>query len=706
MEPRPELQSGAELHRLGLAPGNRQLFDALIEHSPVGVFVADAQGACLYANARLCELTGLPLAEQLGYGWRRALHPDDVERVEAAWADAMRAGANLIQDQRFVRSDGTVAWIEMTARAVTDEAGRVIGWAGVCVDVTERSLSDRRYRELVENAHDAVYTADAAGNFISVNRAAEEISGYGREELLGMSLFDLLAPEEVERAQQLLARDLTGHSDESVEMQLVAKGGRRVFAEATYRVVAENGRPVRFEGIARDTTERHTLQEQLSHQAFHDPLTELPNRALLVDRLEHAVASGGRTGGHVAVVMLDLDHFKLLNDSLGHDVGDELLRQIAPRLLHAMRDSDTVARLGGDEFALVVESLSDEREVIAVAQRVMSTFENPFLVGEESQRVTASVGIALARPGDDAVTILRNADTAMYAAKARRRGGFQLFDDGMRHRLLRELELRNALAAALRSGELGVYYQPIVSLDDGEAIAVEALARWRHQEWGWVQPSEFVPIAEADELIVELDRYVLGEAVRRAAIWRRSYPGALPLGVFVNASPRQLATPDLVPFLQHVLDENGLEPTQLGIEVTERIFVDVNDGRIAANLAELTAMGVRLSLDDFGTGYSALASLGRFPFAALKIDRAFVAPIASRDDSPPISTAIVGLGKALGLTVIAEGVETDAQADCLRRLGCDAAQGYLYARPQHPHAVAEYLEAHPRAGRVGRRVAV
>jgi diguanylate cyclase (GGDEF)-like protein/PAS domain S-box-containing protein len=702
----PESRGAGELRRLGLAPGNRRLFDALIEQAPVGVFVADTRGACLYANPRLCELTGLPLDEQLGYGWRRALHEDDVERVEAGWAEAMRNGANLAHDQRFVRSDGSIAWVEMTASAVTDDGGGVLGWAGVCVDVTEQRLTDDRYRELVENARDAVYTADVEGNFVSVNRAAEDMSGYNRAELLTMSFFDLVAPEDVEHVQAALARSLSGEDERRIEVRLVAKDGRTLLADVTGRLVQEDGRPLRFEGIARDVTERHELQLQLAHQAFHDALTGLPNRALFLDRLGHAIAGATRPGTHVAVVLLDLDNFKLVNDSLGHDVGDELLAAIAPRLQGAARGADTVARLGGDEFAFVIETLRDDRDVVAVAERIAAAFDEPFAVGADAHRITASLGIALARPEDEPSAILRNADTAMYSAKARKRGSFELFDDGMRGRILRELELKNALADALGNGELQVYYQPIVRLDGGATLALEALARWLHPEWGWVQPSEFIPIAESDGLIVQLGRCMLSEAIRQAAVWRRLHPDAFPLGVFVNVSPRQLATHDYAAFVRDALREHGLPPAALGLEITERVFADEHDARIAANLSELTEMGVRLSLDDFGTGYSALASLKRFPFAALKIDRYFVRAITAPDADAPITTAIVSLGAALGLTVIAEGVETEVQAAFLRRLGCDAAQGYLYARPQPAETISERLRRGEQDRRTLQQVAV
>lgn len=692
------------LAQLGLAPVNQRLFEALVERAPVGMFVTDADGACLFANTSLCELTGVPLERQLGHGWREALHPEDVARVAASWEVAIRRKTDLSHDQRFVHPDGSVAWVEMTAVPIREES-RVIGWAGVCVDVTARQLSDDRYRDLVEHARDAIFAVDPLGGIVSVNRAAEELTGYSREELLGMGIFDLIVPEDAEAARVTMASSLGGADESHLALSIVARNGQTVCLDITGRLVTENGVPTRWEAIARDVTEQRRLQEQLAHQAFHDPLTGLPNRALLLDRLSNALARAGRTGGPVAVILLDLDDFKLVNDSLGHESGDRLLRQVAGRLPQALRGGDTAARLGGDEFAFVFDRLGDEREVVAVAERILAELQAPFDLGATTQEVTASLGIVVAHPGEAPSTILRNADMAMYSAKASNKGGFEIFDDGMRRRLLRELELKNALAEAIRTEQLQVHYQPIVALDTGRVLAFEALARWRHPKLGWIQPNEFIPVAEANGLIAPLGRIVLAQAARQAALWDRRHPGALPLGVFVNVSPAELATPGYATGLRATLTELHLPPARLGIEVTERTFLDDHDDDIAQNLAQLTAMGVRLSLDDFGTGYASLASLNRFPFATVKIDRYFLRTIGDTADAAPFSNAIVRLGNALGLTVIAEGVETAVQADYLRSVGCHAAQGYLYGRPQPAAAISSELHAFDEAGEPTRAIA-
>jgi diguanylate cyclase (GGDEF)-like protein/PAS domain S-box-containing protein len=378
----------AALARFGLTGESERLVQALIGHTPVGVFVTNTEGECVYVNNRLCELTGLPIEQQMGFGWRTALHPDDADRVATAWEAATRDGTHFSQDQRFVRPDGSVCQVETSASALRDQDGVLIGWAGVCVDVS-------RYRELIDNARTAIFTADPAGDFISVNPAAEAMSGYSREELLAMNFFDLIAPEDREHAQAALARAFAGRADISVELQLTTKDGRRVVVETWGRLVLEDGIPVRFEGIAAETTERHLLEDQLTHQAFHDPLTGLPNRTLLLDRISQAMTRAERPDAQVAVILLDLDDFKLVNDSLGHHAGDTLLAEVAPRLQQEVRASDTVARLGGDEFALVIESCTDDCDLVALAERILASFNAPFTLADGTQRITATLGMAL-----------------------------------------------------------------------------------------------------------------------------------------------------------------------------------------------------------------------------------------------------------------------------------------------------------------------
>ena len=492
---------------------NDALFDALAERAPVGVFVCDASGAAVYVNERLCGLIGVPNETLLGDGWARALHPEDAERVQREWADAAAGGRDFQGEYRFLRPDGGVRWVEGSAAAVRDREGLLLGWVGCCVDLTARKLSDERYRKLFEHASEAIFVLSTEGEVTAINRAGEKLTGYPRDELVGMQLFDLIAPENVERARETFQRRLDGVKNEIAEYQMISKTGTRVFVEVSGRLVEQDGTALGIEAIARDTSERHAFEQKLLYDATHDALTGLPNRTLFHDRLRQALARATRSGSRVAVMLLDLDEFKRVNDSLGHAVGDELLVGLAPRLQRELHGSDSVARLGGDEFAFVFEDITREQDLISMAQRLLAAVADP---RDHSQRVTASLGITIAEPSDTAETALSNADTAMYKAKKAGPGGFEVYDETMRKRLLRDLALTEGLATALQDNQLEVHYQPIVSLADGRILALEALARWNHPQWGRIAPSEFIPLAEDRGLIVQLGQFVLSEAAKQA----------------------------------------------------------------------------------------------------------------------------------------------------------------------------------------------
>ena len=677
---------------LGLTETSEGLVRALTERVPVGIFVTNAVGECVYGNELVLRLTGQTLEESLGYGWIRALHPEDAEQVQQAWSDAAAGRAEFSLEYRFLRPDGGVAWVAGTASDVRDPDGALLGWVGVCVDVTERKRSEERLRDMFEHARDAIYTCDLEGRFTSANLAAERLTGYSRQEILQMRVVDLIAPEDIDRARTLMARRLEGTHHGITDIQMVRKDGARLFVEISGRRVFRDSQAAGVEAIVRDVTAQHELQRRLEYQAFHDPLTGLPNRALLRDRLSQALVRATRSQSKVAVMLMDLDNFKLVNDTLGHAAGDELLMAISPRLHQAMRGGDTVARLGGDEFAFVLEGVAGERDAVAVAERVIAAFGEPFPTSHGEERIGASLGIVIAEPGADADTLLRNADTAMYAAKATSKGGYQLYDDERRLRMVREVEITNALTDVLAHDRLEVHYQPIVSLTDGQVLAVEALVRWHDADAGWISPSEFIPMAEANGLIGSLGQFVLERAACQMSTWRSEFPGQLPLGAFINVSPHQLAQAGFVDRVAGVLEHHGLGTGDIGIEVTEGVFIDDTGGTVGDNLAELARRGVRLSLDDFGTGYSALASLKRFPFSILKIDRFFIGSIRCPDDAAPITSSVVALGRTLGMTVVAEGIESDAQLELLQGLGCDAGQGYLLARPLAVDDLTELLE--------------
>ncbi len=450
-------------------------------------------------------------------------------------------------------------------------------------------------------------------------------------------------------------------------------------------------------GTSVDVTEHKTLEERLDHQAFHDALTGLPNRMLFMDRLRHALSRAKRRAHKkIAVLFADLDNFKFVNDTLGHHVGDELLVAVSDRLRKCLRPEDSAARLGGDEFAVLLEDVEGVSEAALVAQRIIEELRTPFVLSGQEVFVTPSIGIALGEASQDmSKDLVRNADVAMYRAKEEGKARYQVFDSGMQDRITDRLKLENDLRRALERNEFRVYYQPVVALDTGRIVDMEALVRWEHPEQGLVPPSEFVPLAEEIGLIVAIGRLVLREACRQTRAWQERYPSAPPLLVGVNLSARQLRHSELIEDVEGALRESGLEPRWLTLEITEGSVVGEGERHIGV-LRAIREQGVRFALDDFGTEYSSLSYLKRLPVGMLKIDRSFVERIGEDEEDGVLVAGIVGVAKGLGLRVVAEGVETFEQLERVKALGCDLAQGYYFSAPLPTKMVEELLAAHER----------
>jgi diguanylate cyclase (GGDEF)-like protein len=431
----------------------------------------------------------------------------------------------------------------------------------------------------------------------------------------------------------------------------------------------------------RNLTERKRIAEELAHRALHDPLTGLANRTLFMDRLGHSLARSRRRHLSVAVMFLDLDNFKVINDSLGHDAGDRILTCMADRLQTVLRPGDTASRFGGDEFLILCEDIAGERDAVVIADRIARVLSEPIPLQTGDVVVTTSVGIALsAGPQGSPEALLRDADAAVYRAKERGRARYELFDHDLRVRVVKRLQIENELRRAIEAGELRLHFQPIVSLEDRLIQSVEALVRWQHPERGFLGPAEFVPTAEETGLIIQLDTWVLRQACLQSARWRLGTPGGRGVAIAVNLSARQLARADLEEVVRKSLAESGVQPKALCVEITENVLMEA--GPFLQNtLRGLRALGVRVAIDDFGVGYSSLSYLRRFQVDALKIDRSFIGGLGTHRDDSAIVAATIGLAHALDLSVTAEGVETREQVEHLRRLGCDAAQGFYFARP-------------------------
>ncbi|MDX6605957.1 MAG: hypothetical protein QOD14_497 [Solirubrobacterales bacterium] len=621
----------------------------------------------------------------------------DSNNVDPAFSDLreLLVAATQVHSQE---ADAATAR-ESTATALAGAGGfaLIILLAWVWYSAVRRSdkavrRSERRYRALAQNATDLVTVIDDKATITYQSDSASRVLGYRPDELVGRELAGLMHPDDLTRIEFLLVTDHPEDGSGSrFECRLHHRDGTWVDVETAVSALPDGvmgtGRLVL---TSRGIGERKTLERQLRHQAFHDELTGLASRALFEERVEHALVRARRTGDEVAVLFLDVDDFKLVNDSLGHGAGDALLQTVAERLDGALRGGDTAARLGGDEFGVLTVAASGADGAAVVAERVLNVIGKPYAIADSQISPRASIGVAIAEPKvQTPVELLRNADLAMYSAKARDRGGFAMFEPAMREGVRRRFELNDQLETALAEDQFELRYQPIVVLESEQIAGVEALIRWNHPDHGMVSPLEFIPLAERNGLIVPIGRWVLNEACRQAGAWQQEGLTGDDFYVCVNVSTKQLTDPHLVEDVRAALQEGGLRPDQLVLEVTENLLVR-NFDETRKRLEELKQVGVRLAVDDFGTGYSALSYLQRFPIDMLKIDRSFVAGLGQADGST-IVRAIIELGLGLDLDIVAEGIEEEEELDELRALHSNLGQGFYFARPLDPGAMAEML---------------
>ena len=550
----------------------------------------------------------------------------------------------------------------------------------------ERALreSEHWFRSLVQNASELIVVVDADTTVRYVTDSITPLLGYRPRDVLGRKLVELAHPSDAAHLRKVAASEPGGHA---FECRLWKRGGALVFMEWVQGV--RPGAPGCIL-TGRDVSERRQLEQELRHQAFHDSLTGLANRALFEDRLAHALAGLPRSGSGLTVLFVDLDDFKTVNDSLGHSAGDELLRAVGERLHHNLRGTDTVARLGGDEFGVLLEDAPTFTAAAETARRLLAALGPPFLIEGRQLNVSASIGIALSDPYSETMQLMRNADLAMYEAK--RRGGAQwrLFEESMHATALGRLELGSQLQRAVEEQQFELHYQPIVRLSDAAVIGAEALIRWRHPERGLLPPQEFLPLVEQTRLIVQIGHWALTEACGTLAAWEETFPRPDPLFLSVNISMRQLHERDVVEDVRAALAEAELEPHRLVLEITESFLADEAESTLS-HLQRLRALGVRLAVDDFGTGYSALSYLQRFPIDILKIDRSFVEHARRASTSLSLVRSIVQLGRSLHLDLVAEGIEEAEQAEELLAMGVTSGQGFYFAEPLEPERFAALL---------------
>ena len=676
---------------------SERIFRSFMENLPGLAFIKDAEGCFTFVNPAAEWVLGRPHDQILGARIEDLMKGPEAVAAFKSDSEVLASNAAVHAIQTLSTPAGPRHWM-MVKFPLRQDGDDDAGIGGIAMDLTERLETEEALRlrdRAVEVSVDPVLivsTGDPEMPLIYVNAAFERITGYRREEVIGRNCRLLQGNDHDQPELDKIRRAIDEKRDGQALLRNYRKDGSLFWNMLYVAPVRDprSGAVTHFVGVQHDITELKRYQDELEHQANHDALTGLANRNLLKDRLHQQLALAHRYKRSFSVAFIDLDNFKLINDSLGHDVGDRLLRIAGERLSACVRDGDTVARPGGDEFVLLVAERSNEGGAYRVVQRVMAALAPPFQIDRREFNVTCSVGIAsFPRDGQDAETLLRNADTAMYRAKEAGRNTFQLYSSEMNVNVGERLTVETDLWRALERDELRLYYQPKVELKTGRIIGTEALLRWQHPLRGMILPGKFIPVAEESSLIVQIGKWVIETACRQNVGWQRAGLPRVP--VAVNISARQLHDKNLVPTVRGALAASGLEPRYLEIELTESAVMHSID-KAMSTLAELRAMGVHVSLDDFGTGYSSLNHLKRFPVTRLKIDQTFIRDLATDVDDAAIVRAIIAVAEELSLDVTAEGVETAQQVAFLTAHTCAEAQGFYFARPAPANEVLALLE--------------
>lgn len=672
-------------------------FQYLADDAPVIIWLVDASGYCTFLNKKWFEFTGQTREEGLGMGWIDALHPGDRDMVGAAFLQAQKTQSSFAGEYRLRDTAGQYRFsLDMASPRVSPE-GTFLGYIGVVVDIHDRKqaeealfASNERFRAAIQAVEGVIWTIDAQGLVIEEQPSWALLTGQSFAEYKGRGWADVIHPDDRAPYLDTVAESLATGKPLNAEHRLKLADGRwHLFSVRGMPVRNADGSVREWVGVHADITEKREYEKRIAHLANHDALTGLPNRILLDDRLDHLIH--GRGDLQHAILFMDLNRFKIINDSLGHEVGDLMLKETAQRLICMARAGDTVARFGGDEFVILLENVDSITTVARLAERILETIARPMRLADNELSTSVSIGACMfPKDGNTTSALLKHADLAMYQAKKLSRNAFRFFDQQMNARTRERLVLENDLRRAIEHGGLSVHYQPLVDVIHRKVIAVEALVRWNHATRGMISPAEFVPLAEEIGLIDQIGEQVLLQACQQQMEWQKA--GLPHVKIAVNLSVHQL-NEAFIHAVDHILRVTHADPKDIEFEITESALME-NISAYESILVQIQALGICLAIDDFGTGYSSLSYLKKLPIDTLKIDRSFVTDITADSDDAAIVSATIGLAQAMGLNIVAEGVETDAQMMSLTQKGCKVMQGYLFSKPLAPDRLAEFLAAY------------
>lgn len=696
---RAEAQKEATLKALRQS---EEKFRSILENIEEGFFEVDLAGNFTFFNNSTCILLGYSRDEMMDMNYRQYTEKEASKKVFQIFNNIYVTGIPIKDfDWLIIRKNGTKRYVAASVYLKRDSSGNPVGFQGFTRDVTERRMalealrqSEEKYRSILENIQEAYFEVDLAGNLTFFNDSLCRLTGCSRDELTGTS-YSRFSDKENSKKVFLTFNNVynTGQPTDGFDWCVTGKDGTKRFIEASVSLIKDSlDKPSGFKGVLRDITERKRIEQELNYIATHDTLTGLPNRLMFNQLLNQAIQSAKRNMKQLAILFIDLDRFKIINDSLGHEAGDQLLQEIARRFKEALRAVDVVSRLGGDEFVILIENFNDINQVKKVAQKILSATIKPMVIVGEECRVTASIGISV-YPGDgqDEQSLMKNADIAMYFAKEEGKNNFQFYSTDIKAHSNERLAIETNLRRALERREFSLDYQARLDFKTGNITGVEALLRWNNPYLGSVTPTQFIPVAEETGLIVPIGKWVLKTACAQNVAWQKQ--GLPPVCVAVNLSLRQLMDENLLNDIGAALKESGMTANLLELEITESMVMH-NPSKLISLLTKIKEMGVRLAIDDFGTGYSSLAQIKHFPIDTLKVDRSFVRNLPQDSEDKAIIEAIITMGKTLSLTVVAEGVETQEQEAYLKEHICDEMQGFYFSKPVGADKFAELLRTH------------